>query len=39
LAASLPTLLQLRFLGRWIPPISGVVLLTTGALTLAAHLA
>jgi cytochrome c-type biogenesis protein len=38
-AASLPTLLQLRLLGRWIPPISGVVLLTTGALTLAAHLA
>lgn len=37
-AASLPTLLQLRLLGRWIPPISGVVLLTTGALTLAAHL-
>jgi cytochrome c-type biogenesis protein len=39
MAASLPTLLQLRVLGRWIPPISGVVLLTTGALTLAAHLA
>jgi cytochrome c-type biogenesis protein len=38
-AASLPTLLQLRLVGRWIPPISGVVLLTTGALTLAAHLA
>ncbi|MFN9547657.1 MAG: cytochrome c biogenesis CcdA family protein [Cyanobacteriota bacterium] len=38
-AASLPTLLHLRLLGRWIPPISGVVLLTTGALTLAAHLA
>jgi cytochrome c-type biogenesis protein len=38
-AASLPSLLQLRLLGRWIPPISGVVLLTTGALTLAAHLA
>ncbi|MFN9628764.1 MAG: cytochrome c biogenesis CcdA family protein [Cyanobacteriota bacterium] len=38
-AASLPTLLQLRMVGRWIPPISGVVLLTTGALTLAAHLA
>jgi cytochrome c-type biogenesis protein len=38
-AASLPGLLQLRLLGRWIPPISGVVLLTTGALTLAAHLA
>jgi cytochrome c-type biogenesis protein len=39
LAASLPALLQLRLLGRWIPPISGVVLLTTGALTLVAHLA
>lgn len=39
MAASLPSLLQLRFLGRWIPPISGVVLVTTGALTLAAHLA
>jgi cytochrome c-type biogenesis protein len=38
-AASLPTLLHLRLVGRWIPPISGVVLLTTGALTLAAHLA
>ena len=38
-AASLPTLLQLRLLGRWIPPISGVVLLTTGSLTLIAHLA
>jgi cytochrome c-type biogenesis protein len=37
-AASLPTLLHLRLLGRWIPPISGVVLVTTGALTLAAHL-
>ena len=37
-AASLPTLLHLRLLGRWIPPISGVVLLTTGALTLAARL-
>jgi cytochrome c-type biogenesis protein len=38
LAASLPSLLQLRLLGRWIPPISGVVLVTTGALTLVAHL-
>jgi cytochrome c-type biogenesis protein len=38
-AASLPTLLHLRMVGRWIPPISGVVLLTTGALTLAAHFA
>jgi cytochrome c-type biogenesis protein len=38
-AASLPALLQLRLLGRWIPPISGVVLLTTGTLTLVARLA
>jgi cytochrome c-type biogenesis protein len=37
-AASLPTLLQLRRVGQWIPPISGVVLLTTGALTLVAQL-
>ncbi|MEB3242026.1 MAG: cytochrome c biogenesis protein CcdA [Cyanobacteriota bacterium] len=39
MAASLPSLLRLRALGRWIPPISGVVLLTTGALTLVAGLA
>ncbi|MFN9643595.1 MAG: cytochrome c biogenesis CcdA family protein [Cyanobacteriota bacterium] len=39
MAASLPSLLRLRLVGQWIPPISGVVLLTTGALTLAAHLA
>jgi cytochrome c-type biogenesis protein len=39
MAASLPALLRLRLVGQWIPPISGVVLLTTGALTLAAHLA
>jgi cytochrome c-type biogenesis protein len=37
-AASLPTLLGLRRLGQWIPPISGVVLLTTGGLTLLAQL-
>lgn len=37
-AASLPSLLGLRRLGQWIPPISGVVLLTTGALTLVAQL-
>ncbi|MEB3321736.1 MAG: cytochrome c biogenesis protein CcdA [Synechococcaceae cyanobacterium] len=37
-AASLPGLLRLRLLGRWIPPISGVVLLTSGALMLAARL-
>ncbi len=34
MAASLPGLLQLRKLGQWIPPISGVLLLTSGALTL-----
>jgi cytochrome c-type biogenesis protein len=38
-AASLPSLLKLRRLGQWVPPISGVVLLITGALTLVAHLA
>ncbi len=38
LAASLPRLLALRPIGRWIPPISGVVLLITGALTLLARL-
>ena len=37
-AAALPGLLQLRLVGQWIPPISGVVLLTTGALTLLAQL-
>jgi cytochrome c-type biogenesis protein len=37
-AASLPNLLRLRRLGQWIPPISGVVLLTTGGLTLLAQL-
>jgi cytochrome c-type biogenesis protein len=37
-AASLPALLGLRRIGQWIPPISGVVLLTTGALTLLAQL-
>jgi cytochrome c-type biogenesis protein len=37
-AASLPGLLRLRLLGRWIPPISGVVLLTSGTLMLAARL-
>jgi cytochrome c-type biogenesis protein len=37
-AASLPTLLQLRRLGQWVPPLSGVVLLTSGTLTLLAHL-
>ena len=37
-AASLPALLGLRRVGRWIPPISGVVLLTTGCLTLLAQI-
>lgn len=36
-AASLPNLLSLRRLGQWVPPISGVVLVVTGALTLAAR--
>lgn len=36
-AASLPQLLNLRRLGQWVPPISGVVLVTTGALTLVAN--
>jgi cytochrome c-type biogenesis protein len=37
-AASVPRLLQLRQIGSWVPPLSGVVLLTTGALTLLAQL-
>ena len=36
-AASLPQLLGLRAVGQWIPPISGVILLTTGVLTLVAN--
>ena len=36
-AASLPGLLSLRRVGQWVPPISGVVLVTTGVLTLAAN--
>ncbi|MEB3319615.1 MAG: cytochrome c biogenesis protein CcdA [Cyanobium sp.] len=36
-AASLPNLLRLRSLGQWVPPISGVVLITTGVLTLLAN--
>ena len=36
-AASLPTLLNLRRLGQWVPPVSGVVLVTTGLLTLLAN--
>lgn len=37
-AASLPRLLALRPLARWIPPLSGAVLVATGGLTLLAHL-
>jgi cytochrome c-type biogenesis protein len=37
-AASLPSLLRLRRVGQWIPPLSGVVLLTTGCLTLIAQI-
>lgn len=37
-AASLPRLLSLRAMGQWVPPISGVVLVTTGVLTLVAQL-
>lgn len=33
-AASVPGLLALRPIGRWVPPISGMVLIGTGALTL-----
>jgi len=36
-AASLPGLLRLRAVGQWVPPISGVVLVTTGVLTLVAN--
>ena len=36
-AASLPRLLALRSLGRWVPPLSGAVLLLCGALTLLAQ--
>ena len=36
-AAWLPRLLALRALGQWVPPISGVVLLITGTLTLLAR--
>ncbi|MEI8249685.1 MAG: cytochrome c biogenesis protein CcdA [Synechococcus sp. ELA057] len=37
-AASLPSLLALRRVGQWIPPISGVVLLVSGSLSLLANL-
>ena len=36
-AAWLPRLLALRALGQWVPPISGAVLLASGALTLLAQ--
>ena len=36
-AASVPKLLALRPIGRWVPPISGVVLVCTGMLTLLAR--
>lgn len=37
-AASLPGLLRWRRVGQWIPPISGVVLVCSGTLSLLAHL-
>ena len=33
-AASIPKLLSLRPIGRWVPPISGVILLTVGLISL-----
>ena len=36
-AAALPRLLALRAVGQWVPPVSGVVLLVSGALTLLAR--
>jgi cytochrome c-type biogenesis protein len=36
-AACLPGLLRLRAVGQWVPPISGVVLVTTGVLSLVAR--
>ena len=36
-AASVPRMLSLRSIGRWVPPISGVVLLASGMLTLLAR--
>ena len=33
-AASIPKLLSLRPIGKWVPPISGVILLTVGVLSL-----
>ena len=37
-AASLPKLLSLRQLSQWLPPLSGVVLVTTGVITLIANI-
>ena len=36
-AASVPKLLAMRSVGQWVPPISGVVLLTSGVVTLLAR--
>ena len=36
-AAAIPKLLALRGISRWVPPASGVVLLTSGLLTLLAR--
>jgi cytochrome c-type biogenesis protein len=36
-AASLPRLLSFRAAGQWVPPISGVLLLASGGLSLAAR--
>ena len=36
-AAAIPKLLALRGISRWVPPASGVVLLTSGLLTLWAR--
>ncbi len=36
-AASIPNLLAIRPLSRWIPPVSGVIFLTTGLLSLLAR--
>ena len=38
MAASLPKLMAMRSISRWIPSISGVVLLTIGTLTLLTRL-
>jgi cytochrome c-type biogenesis protein len=37
-AASVPKLLALRPIGRWVPPLSGAVLICTGMLSLLARL-